>query len=56
MDHARHTPREYIMKPMVLHSNWHLTPGQTTDDSIPTGAAFQLASDTWQGRTMKSLK
>jgi len=21
---ARHTPREYMMKPMVLHSNWHL--------------------------------
>ena len=21
---AKHTPRECMMKPMVLHSNWHL--------------------------------
>jgi len=24
MDHARHTPRKCMMKPMVLHSNRHL--------------------------------
>jgi len=24
MDHARHTPRECMMKPVVLHSNRHL--------------------------------